>query len=231
MLQESSVIVVSIMLAFALDALWEESKRTTEADLAMVSLESECRSNLQSCDEVYKYHFLQAKRFGDFMALPEEEVLAMTDREATEMTFVFCGPRTFDPSLGTANSVISTGTFSILQDAELRHELEAILNLTDDTREDVNNMLSYMRMLGQYEVSLGGPWGFPNQTSWPGETAPDTSYLRPVSGAKLLELRQNDDYIGRVKLYQFTAAWYASELERLSFQIQKVLGIIERLQG
>ncbi len=231
MLQEGGVIVISIMLAFALDALWEESKRGKEADLALDSLESECRLNLASCEEVYEYHFRQAARFSAFMTLPDEAILAMTEEEATEMTLVFCGPRTFDPALGTTNSVISTGTFSILQDAQLRHELDTFLNLTDDTREDVNNMLSYMRMLGQFEVSLGGPWGFPNQTKWPGPTAPDTSYLKPISAATLLELRHNPEYMGRVKVYQFTAAWYASELERLALQLRTLLEIIEGLQA
>lgn len=231
MIQESGVIVVSILLAFALDALWEESKRAKEADLALVSLQAESLANLEACEEVYRYHFRQAERFSAFMALPDEAVLAMSDKEATEMTFVFCGPRTFDPALGTTNSVINTGTFSILQDAELRNELDTFLNLTEDTREDVNNMLSYMRSLGEFEVSLGGPWGYPNQTSWPGTTAPDTSYLRPLDAAKLLELRGNPDYMGRVKVYQFTAAWYASELERLAAQIRKVLGILETLRA
>ena len=231
MLQEGGVIVVSIMLAFGLDALWEESKRSKEAEIALVSLESECERNLEACEDVYRYHFRQAERFSAFMALPDEQVLRMTDEEATDMTLVFCGPRTFDPALGTTKSVVSTGTFSILQDADLRHELDTFLNLTDDTREDVNNMLSYMRALGQFEVSLGGPWGYPQQTGWPGHTAPNTSYLQPIDATKLLQLRGNPEYMGRVKLYQFTAAWYASELERLSVQIEKVLGIIRNLQA
>ena len=69
MLQEGGVIVISILLAFALDALWEESKRGKEADLALNSLESECRLNLESCEDVYRYHFRQAESFSTFMAV------------------------------------------------------------------------------------------------------------------------------------------------------------------
>ena len=227
---EGAVIVFSILLAFGLDALWEERKQEREADLALASLRSELEVNLEACDAVHQHHFHGVARFGEILELPDEAVLAMSDAEATEGYYAMCMPRTFDPALGTTNTVVSSGTFNILRDPELRSELDVFLNLTEDTREDVANMLHYMRRIGEHEVSLGGPWGDPEQNC-PGASSPDTSFLGRISGAELLRLRSDATYVGLVKLYQSRSAWYGSELERLSGQIRGLRAMLDARQG
>ena len=228
LLLEGGVIVVSILLAFALDALWDETKRGREAQIALTSLKDEFEANLAACEEVEQHYHAMAKQFAEVLTMSDERVRALGDAEATVAYNSFCAPRTFDAMLGTTNSVISTGTFSILQDAELRRELDIFLNLMEDTHEDIQNMLHFMRVLGEYEVTIGGPWGKSNP---PAPRTPDTSYFRMLSGDKLAALLRDPQYTGRVQLYHGCAGWYCSELDRLAEQIRKVLQLINALQA
>ena len=131
----------------------------------------------------------------------------------------------------TTNSVISTGTFDILQDTQLRKELDQFLNLMEDTHEDIQNMLHFMRLLGEYEVALGGPWGDPGQPVTPGDIKPDTSYQSRITTTELLALLRNPGYVGRVKLYHGCAGWYCGELGQLAEHTRKVLTTITNLQN
>jgi hypothetical protein len=225
---EGGVIVISIMLAFVLDALWDSSKREREAQLALVSLEDEFAANLEACVFVLDHHLKQAGHLNQVLSMSLESIEAMGDEEATSAYYAFCSPKSFDALLGTTNSVISTGTFSILQDAALRRELDIFLNLMDDTREDIQNMLHFMRVLGEYEVALGGPWGRPSP---PTPTKPDMSYCKMVSGEQLAALLRDQGYVGRVKLYHGCAGYYCSELNRIASQTRKLLKMIAALRS
>ena len=228
---EGGVIMTSILLAFALDALWDSSKQAGKAQVALSSLKDEFEANLQACVKVNAYHFENAKQFSAVLKMSDEDVLAMSEQEATQAYYSFCSPRTFDALLGTTNSVISTGTFDILQDTQLRKELDQFLNLMEDTHEDIQNMLHFMRMLGEYEVALGGPWGDPGQPVTPGDIKPDTSYQSRITTTELLALLRNPGYVGRVKLYHGCAGWYCGELGQLAEHTRKVLTTITNLQN
>ena len=228
MVLEASVIVISILLAFGLDALWDANKREREAQIALTSLESEFQANLSSCRRVIRSLADSASDFADLMRTPDSELQGLCDEAATAAYNSFCSPRSFDALLGTTKSVISTGTFSILQDANLRNQLDVFLNLMDDTHEDIQNMLHYMRVLGEYEVSIGGPWGAPSDGD--AEHA-DTSYMRMITAHQLLSLRDDPGFIGRVKLYHGCAAWYHGELTGLAAHIESVLDTIASLKG
>lgn len=231
LLLEGGVIVVSILLAFALDALWDETKRGREAQIALTSLRDEFEANLTSCEEVERHYVAMAEQFAAVLALSEEEVRGMDPSAAPAAYNSFCAPRTFDAMLGTTNSVISTGTFSILQDAELREALDTFLNFVEDSREDVNNLLHFMRVVGECEVAFGGPWGAADDSSDEDGDAPDTSFTRAITGAELLRLLQEPSYIGRVKLFQGCATWYRKELARMAAQSREVLEAIAKLQS
>ena len=227
---EGPLIVVSILLAFALDTMWEERKREQEARIALISLKAEFEQNLIACEEVRIHHFNNGKGFAALLKKSKETILKMSDEEATKAYSNLVSPRTFDPLVGTAKSVMNAGTFSILQDESLRKELEIFLNLTEDTREDIANMLHFMRVASEFEVSLGGPWGDPEDTSgWPGKTPPDTSYKQLLTAKKLWKLLSNPEYLGRVKLFYGSSNWYSSEIERLSDHIKKLLDIIDKM--
>ena len=226
---EGTMIVISILLAFSLDAIWDERKRDREADLALVSLRAELSENLIACNDVYQHHFDNAKKLVDFLEMSDEDILDMTDEEATLTYSSFCSPRTFDPLVGTAKSVMNAGSFSILQDHALRKELEVFINLTVDTREDIENMLHFMRISSEYAVSLGGPWGDPNNLDWPGEIIPASSFVDFLTPEELLSLRNDHGYLGRIKVFHGSASWYTFELERLSKHIGKLLEIIEEM--
>jgi len=231
LLLEGGVIVVSILLAFALDALWDETKRGREAQIALTSLKDEFEANLAACEEVEQHYHAMAKQFAEVLTMSDERVRALGDAEATVAYNSFCAPRTFDAMLGTTNSVISTGTFSILQDAELRKALDTFLNFVEDSREDVGNLLHYMRLIGEYEVAFGGPWGGAAAPVGPdggGAVAPVT---RPITPAELLRLLRDPGYVGRAKLFHGCANWYGTELARMAAQSRAVLAAIAKLQS
>ncbi|MAD32937.1 MAG: hypothetical protein CMJ88_04190 [Planctomycetes bacterium] len=231
MLVEGGVIMTSILLAFSLDALWDSRKLAGKAQVALSSLKDEFEANLRACVEVRDYHAEKARQFSAVLKMSDDDVLGMSEREATSAYYSFCSPRTFDALLGTTKSVISTGTFDILQDTQLRKELDQFLNLMEDTHEDIQNMLHFMRLLGEYEVTLGGPWGDPDDLVDVGGATLDTSYQTKITTTDLLALLRDAGFVGRVKLYHGCASWYCGELGQLAEHIRKVLRTITELQG
>jgi hypothetical protein len=88
-----------------------------------------------------------------------------------------------------------------------------------------------MRVVGEYEVAFGGPWGGAEDSADGDPDAPSTSITRPISAEELLTLLQQPGYVGRLKLFHGCATWYGSEIARMADQVREVLEAIETLQS
>lgn len=102
-LRDAALIVVSILIAFALDAWWDGRSRAAEEREALTALSAELAASRAELDSVMAFNVRQIQRIdrhlnGRFN--PDEE---------PEDLDAFSGGLTFDPSIGAIEAILAGG--------------------------------------------------------------------------------------------------------------------------
>ena len=119
------MIVVSILLAFGLEALWSQHRERVVANEYLDAVIQEFREGRIQLDTIY------AKN---------ERALDATDR-MLDLSRAEVESMTFDPSLGALNSLHTSGAIDGVEDMAIRTALDAWPGLVEDSREDTEPML------------------------------------------------------------------------------------------
>jgi hypothetical protein len=130
------VIVVSILLAFAIDALWDERQERLEEQEVLAALLAEFQLNRTEAAEVIETHELGRLRVAVLARMTVAETGALRSVDAEEILVAMANPRTFDPIRSTIDSLIGGGQLGIIRDRELRKSLTSFINLSEDAEED-----------------------------------------------------------------------------------------------
>jgi hypothetical protein len=137
LLVEGLAIIASILLAFAIDAWWDN--RQFEQDVAedLVILESELTENMRlaqvQIDMMTRIVAATQALVDALQSQPELELIEVSD--STLYWSVFINP-TFDPSLGGIDAWIAAGRMRGIDSPLLRQQLAGIRGLVDDTVEE-----------------------------------------------------------------------------------------------
>jgi hypothetical protein len=134
---EAPAIVVSILLAFAIDAWWEE--RQTEQDIVedLVIVEHELAENIRlvqlSIDVMQNVVAAKDRLIAE---LKTNAGSASIEIPAADVYWaIFINP-TLDPSLGGTDAWIAAGQLGVIESPELRQRLASVRGKFDDTREE-----------------------------------------------------------------------------------------------
>ena len=155
--------VASILLAFAIDAWWEErgERRTERAALARLIAEYE--SNLAGLDAVRREHQQVLEAIDKLMAYfaPDQQSLTRedTDRVGNLIADTLTNPK-FDPQLGATQSLIASGDLSLISDAGL----QTLLSAWPSAAQDLIDWQVIERTHGE---ELIAPFTF-DYVAWPG---------------------------------------------------------------
>ena len=101
--RDGFLIVVSILIAFALDAWWDDRSRAAEEREALTALQAELTASRAELDSVMAYNVRQMRRverYLDDRSNPEPE---------GEVLRAFSGGLTFDPSIGAIEAILAGG--------------------------------------------------------------------------------------------------------------------------
>lgn len=133
-LVEGVVIVVSILLAFGIDAWWDRAVERREVQEELENVYAEFESNLSSVD--YQIHLLERVRVasehvadeiressGGALSLPDSLVWLVS---------IF---PTIDPSLGAVDALVNSGRLAAIEDPALRSVLAGLRGRFDDAIE------------------------------------------------------------------------------------------------
>jgi len=132
---ESAVIVVSILLAFGIEAWWDDRQDTAEAHEILLSLKEEFlthRSVLAEAKETQQAfarsieRLLQATRSTDVPPVATMDTLL---RNATWAS-------TWDPGSGARDALIASGRLELIDNMELRTQLAAWQGVIDELRDN-----------------------------------------------------------------------------------------------
>ena len=137
---EAAAIVGSILLAFAIDAWWDEIGDQRSERVLLEALDAEFKKNQELLDEqigVYQRRTSAASALlslGSGATNPEPDILN------SHWRWVIRGG-TYDPSTGVLDAAVSSGNITVIRDSELRVALANWPALVEDLN-DVENLVT-----------------------------------------------------------------------------------------
>jgi hypothetical protein len=231
LIPEGLMIVLSILLAFGIEAAWQERlERGAEAE-AVASLRADFEENRRLVRQVIDAHLGFRATVAVFVELPQSAYDTLPPTRASEFVLAAANPWTFDPVLGATDALVGAGRTGLLRDTELRDALSDFLGLVADLPEDAEYVSSSAQDVWSREAVLGGPWTDPSTEVSPSGSITGLPFIPRAEADDLRTLRGDQLYMSLVKRYHLNAAYYVRELERLEEHIDYVLRLVEEQSG
>jgi hypothetical protein len=192
---EATAIVVSILLAFAIDAWWEE-RRDRQAEIALLErLRTDFREIHAALAVVEEEHRAASEACLFFMNVAIGDTLPPTPEVDRMVALVFLASRTFNPGSGAFAAFSGGDSSRLIRNQSLAYKLLAWPGLVEELQEEEGNLqkgvaerwtpyLASRADLGPYVVALGGPMqAIPVHVSMPENRQPltvDADFLNHV---------------------------------------------------
>jgi len=235
---EGVAIVASILLAFAIDAWWDERKERADERDVLLGLKVEFEANQLEARAVIDHHEDSVRRIRDFKSMPPASMETMRPDERALLVASFASPRTFDPQRGSVRALIGAAKLGILQDPGLRDALMTFMTIVEDADEDRYYMGETSLWVWREMLQLGGPW---RMLPARGEVVDckkatfdrycyiveHTSYLVDVTTSELLQIQGNERIMGLIGRNKLHSVRYASEVNEMLEQIERVVERID----
>ena len=135
-LAEGFVIVVSILLAFGIDAWWEDRGVRAEERTLLLALEAEFRGNavrLASAFAWYEERYTSARRI---LELFDAEVTTPGADETRSLLGSLLSKRSFYLETGAHDALLASGDLAVISDEELRNRLAAWPRMVAEWQEE-----------------------------------------------------------------------------------------------
>ena len=227
MIPEGLMIVFSILLAFGIEAAWQERlERGAEAE-ALASLQADFEENRRLIRDVIEGHIGFRETVATFVDLPPSAYDTLSPTESSEFILAAANPWSFDPVLGATDGIVGAGRIGLIRDMELREALSDFLNLVSDLREEVDYVSTAAQAVWTREAELGGPWTDPSTEVSTSGSIKGLPFIPRAGADDLRVLRADPLYMSLVKRYHLNAAYYVRELERLEEHIDYVLRLVQ----
>ena len=216
-LMDGVAIVLSILLAFAIDAGWDEVQEQRAEQEILAGLQEDFVSNQTQLVSVVDTHRRRAETYSWFRSASPDELRGIDPDSANVIYTDLWGPRTFDPARSSIDALIGAGRFGAIQDRELRNSLAGFLNLVDDLGEESRRMQSASEAVLEGTIPHGGPWQ--------DELGPSATFgdLPPVRPEDLASMRADPMLMGWISLAHQYSASYLDELTGLESAVENVL--------
>ena len=118
---EGGAIVVSILFAFAIDAWWDDLQDRKTEQSAVQRLTIEFEENLRQLEAKREKHAKSLRATEALLAMTGPDQNSVSDISVIGPLLVQCLTNaTFDPRLGTLNSLVSSGDLVLIEDIELQ---------------------------------------------------------------------------------------------------------------
>ena len=225
---EGVVIVGSILLAFGIDAAWDGMKERSEESRLLASLAEDLRTSRLEAESVISHYEETDRLLSRLQSLSDAALRADAPDSITAMVNALASPRTFDPTLGTLEALISAGKMNVLSDPELREALTSVRTMVDDAKEEEGYVTHFAIRVWEAEVAHGGPWQVDVRQIRPGgQPLTDLPFVPFASAEDALSLRKDRELMGMSRFTQLNGAMYAGEIRQIRAQLDSILTLIE----
>ena len=230
-LVESAAVVLSILVAFLIDAWWDSHQEGLRERELLEGLLTDFEASRPGLEDRLDLARRMANGNGRFLDLLEGRSLPVTVTVPDTLVLSVLGGPTFEPATNTLDAALASGEIEIIRSSELRSELAQWNRVLADTGEDerevrritneqVVPLLSRVADVRPY-YAMVLPWsgGDPYAA---GRLIPDTpSGL--TGGASLLVTRE---LVGALSLRKFFVDFSAADLEELAGSLSRLLALL-----
>lgn len=217
LLFESVAIVISILLAFAIDAAWDERQSRLEEKQALAGLHTDFLTNKRLMLEVTEFHDDRASFHALFRSSTPAAISRISSDSANAVYALLYAPFTLDAVRGNVDALINTGRIGLLQNRELQERLITFINLLEDLGEERGSIRSSSMAVLDATVRHGGPW----DAGFAGTSLPT------LTSSELASIRQDKSIMGLIGLSHHWSRVYSTELAVLAELIEEILVLIE----
>ena len=224
---QAVAIVASILLAFAIDAWWETRQERENERTTLVSLQRDFVATRKQLDRVLSSYDVWRDGFVRFQESTASELEALDLEMAGAIMTSLSPGMTFNPTLAVLDALVNEGRLGLIEDPTLRDGLARWLSALDDIAENGADIRR-----GSLRVQIGlEPHGGPYNVPVPGMDPHFLSILQTPSGASLSTLRQDSEFVGRVRSHHYQIGFYQRELVGLSDILDANLATLAGLVG
>jgi hypothetical protein len=139
MLAESLMIVASILLAFGIDAWWEERQNRREEQEILRGLKEEFGKNREILEGDITDHAATMQLLEQFLIAIENGAGSDTELLIDKVLSEMLRPGTTDLGQGAIDALLSSGRIELLSDKNLRTSIAAWNGVFDEVRDDQAN--------------------------------------------------------------------------------------------
>ncbi len=133
---ESVVVVLSILLAFSIDAWWDSRNLREREQELMQGLRTEFRAARADLEARLTLAQRMASGTAQFLDVVPSVAGPTSVTVPDSIVIALLGGPTYDPATNTLDAAVSSGEIDLLGDAQLRAELANWRRVLADTRED-----------------------------------------------------------------------------------------------
>lgn len=220
---EATAIVISILLAFAIDAWWAEKKEREVEHRTLQALRSDLIASNEELDELLQGLADARTNFARFQSATPAE-LTKVDPEAVRLIVVsLVTPASFEPITATHDALSNDGRLGLISDLELLRHLSNWQRALDDIEANrIDLRVDSVRVLRSME-RYGGPF-----IRWR-RSLDDLEVLQRPDGEVLAVLRQDAEFMGKARMHQYTLSGYLLELRRLDEDLDSMLALLDKV--
>lgn len=145
---EATAIVVSILLAFAIDAWWDDVQSDARTREILDAVHLEMESNLSNLQDSIAHHEEIRRAIG--LAQDQFSIDGLLNEAVIAV-------EVFEPSTGALDTLIATGMLSNIDDPGLRISLAAFQGLAQDLGERENRAVEFRDAARRRIAEIGEP--------------------------------------------------------------------------
>jgi len=219
---EAAAIVVSILLAFAIDAWWAEKKDSDVEHVALLALHSDFIESREQLAGVLRSLESAPGDFARFQSITTAELIEIDPKAIRSFLTALAKNHTFDPVTATLDALANDGRLGLISDAQLLAQLSywqrKLDNLEDISFELRAESVRVRRAMERH----GGPF-----VRW--RRGPDDlAILQSADGETMANLRRDDDFMGTARSHQYALNVYLRELQKLAETLDSIVTSLDQ---
>ena len=218
-LVEGVVIVGSILLAFAIQAWWDDQNEqdAVETGLSVVVLEVE--EELVELEDAIVTNLSRVSLFEEFLSLTPAELRALSEDSLDIISASFLPPRTIDGGGSALSSLLAGGSLSLIPDPKVRYALVEWGRVSDEIDEDYTISASVALRLQELAAARG--LFFANSSYLRGEAYPGALSMSAAMSA----LRDDEEFVGVLAQLAREYVFFVDELRHLLPRFEHILAV------
>jgi hypothetical protein len=218
---EAVAIVVSILLAFTIDAWWAERQDRHFEHAALQALRGDFKTSRDNMAGLLEALANAQERFVRFRSSTPAQ-LAKVDRDAARQilaSLVMAG--TFDPVTTTLDSLVSDGRLGLVRDPALLAHLSNWQRALSDIEANILELRAESLRVRRAMEMHGGPF-----FQW-SRHVDSPAVLPTANGEILAALRLDADFMGKARSHQYVLSGYLWELRSLAEILDSMLALLD----